>query len=101
MSECFCASRSRQFNHKHIIYGEYKRYQISIPTFQDEKVKNLLSPAVNRGDLRPKSRMRRGYILLPSCFGTHGSPSELVLHFLDQSYAPEFNVTVSTRTFNN
>jgi len=43
-----------------VIYGEYEGYRYPtfwtdgyrIPTFQDEKVKNLLSPAVNRSDLR-------------------------------------------------
>jgi len=84
----------------------------STPTFQDEKVKNLLSPAVNRGDLwrlnynktvlgpvspGPQSRMRRGISLLPSRSPPLSprdprapcSPSELVPHFLDQSYALE------------
>ena len=83
----------------------------STPTFQDEKVKNLLSSAVNRGDLRRinynKTRTSLGElmtfsqtpesdgcflpILLPFRLRTQG---RLVLllnwypHFLDQSYTP-------------
>ena len=85
------------------------------PTFQDEKVKNLPSPAVNRRDLRRPSynksrssapdpagrahdtlrsqrRMRRWY-LLPVLI--HSRQRRLVLllswysHFLEQSYAPK------------
>jgi len=53
--------------HRHIIgviYGGYEGYQYpalfglmgTVPlTFHDEKVKNLLSPAVNRSDLRKLS----------------------------------------------
>ena len=75
------------------------------PTFQDEKVKNLPSPAVNRGDLwrlnynktvfdtiPSQSRMRRGY-LLPVLPTPRRDPTLVLLlnrypHFLDQSYAP-------------
>jgi len=86
-------------------------------TFHDEKVKNLLSSAVNRGDLWrlnynktvfgalnptgrahdafPDSRIGWEGIPLP-CFPplssrdqrVPSSPFELVPHFLDQSYAP-------------
>jgi len=33
-------------------YPHFLHWGIQYPTFQDEKVKNLLSPAVNRSDLR-------------------------------------------------
>jgi len=33
-------------------YPHFLDWGVAYPTFQDEKVKNLLSPAVNRGDLQ-------------------------------------------------
>ena len=94
---------------------------VPVPTiFQDEKVKNLLSPAVNKSDLwilnydktifgrgsartpwesfnlHPQSRMRRGYFLsifLPFRFGTQEphSFSELVPPlFRPKYYAPAY-----------
>ena len=42
LSICHCQCRWK-------IYEVYEGYRA--PTFQDEKAKNLLSPAANRGDL--------------------------------------------------
>jgi len=67
------------------------------PTFRDEKVQNLLSPANDAVDRRLHSRMRRGvrlYFLLVFLPSSLETKRRLVLllnwypHFLDQSYAP-------------
>ena len=102
-------------------YPTFRTEGCRTPTFQDKKVKNLLSPVFfNRGDLRrlipflagalpgprwensgrahdalpdPESN-EEGYtsslFSSPLALGPKGahSPSELVPHFLDQSYAP-------------